>query len=129
MARKRTTTVEIEIDATPGTRTKRVQQVLWSGIPTIDGPFYSQAMRCWRVQYYERGLTYHYSRESSLYIERLEDAQKIEPIIRVASWEAWKEAIKKVKEILSQSETGGYCYVTGIGEWREYLHVHHNPLR
>ena len=91
--------------------------------PQISSVFYSVAMRCWRVQYYERGLTYHYSRESSIYIERLEDAQTIAPLIEVVkTWEAWKALIPRIREALAFSKTGGYCYEVGSSGWRQDLH-------
>lgn len=110
--------VEIEVDSTisPNSPTRSKKAVtIFRSEPQIDGPFYSHAMRCWRIQYYERGLTYHYSRESSIYIERLSDAQKVAPLVEVIkTWDAWKALVPHIKETLAQSETGGFCYVTGL---------------
>lgn len=91
--------------------------------PTIDGPFYSGAMQCWRIQFYQRGETYHYSRESSFWIERVADAEIVGKLTaKVETWEEWCELPPKVKEALAHSATGGYCYVSGIGIHREALH-------
>lgn len=85
--------------------------------PQVDGPFYSSAMQCWRIQYYQRGETYHYSRESSFYIERIADAERVAKLMQqspVDSWEAWCKLVDAAKKL---PEWEGFCWVTGIGAY------------
>lgn len=90
-------------------RTEKTTTILRSK-PIIEWPFYSLAMKCWRIQYYERGLTFVSSRESSLCIEHEDEMQRVAAFLHgVDSWEKWQKFLKRVEGI--RKEFRGFCYV------------------
>lgn len=87
--------------------------------PIIEGLFYSHAMKCWRVQYREVGLTFDTSRESSLcfafrpsipqhdyerYIAHIGES-----VPRITTWKEWQEFTKFVCE--NMRDACEFCYV------------------
>ena len=92
--------------------------------PKVYGPFYSDAFKCWRIQFYAHGATYEGCRESSILAERIEDAQTIAPYVKkIQAWQAWQRALTLVRKIIEKRKTIGWVYIAEAGKRLEGLHA------
>jgi hypothetical protein len=87
-------------------------------IRRIEGPFYSDAFKAWRIQYYEYGVVFEKVCEASLYCERVEDAKNVGKFFtKVATWQDWQKAVAVAQKILKEKPPQGYAYVIQQGRY------------
>ena len=116
--------LEINLQGSQSIFKPKIPETIYRSDPQVDGPFYSLGMKCYRIQYYQRGQTYHICRESSLHIERLADSQIIEGMLaqqKPHSWESWLEFIERVRN-LPPTTWKGTVFVYGIDATRTVIH-------
>jgi hypothetical protein len=126
VSRKKATEINIQDSTNSRNRspTVKMPETIYRSEPQIDGPFYSLGMKCYRIQYYQRGQTYHVCRESSFHIERLADAQVIEEMItkmRLDSWDAWLRLVDAVRNTPA-TLWKGFVFIYGIDTTRTVIH-------
>lgn len=80
-------------------------------------PFFSIAMRCWRIEFCGFLISdYRLQRQSSIFCDEHRDAMVIYEIVKdVKTWETWVDARSEIQAAMEQG-TGGHVWRTGIPE-------------
>lgn len=82
----------------------------------VNGPFYSQARKYWRIEYCEYGKWLEQGRDACLLFQEKHDAEEIGKIFaRVATWEEWQKAVNKTKKFVEAHKPKGFIHYAERG--------------
>lgn len=90
---------------------------------TVEGPFYSDAMKCWRIQVREQGITFDKAKEASMCIQFNDDMAYIRPLMRggIETWDDWTRFVGETKRYVEQYGVKGYVTVVGYGSYESFV--------